>query len=206
MNGLPNFERRALAAAALTLAIAAFAARPAAAQAEPTRHHLGIGFGYAKFVSDDLDDSGFEDSGLGMFAYRYSVSPNVDVVLDSRGTVSSQDGTFDLLGTPVYTDIHYGTAWFGPGVRYNFKPAGTRPYVQGNVYVASEGINLHAFGLDISDSETGIGFGLQAGIDIRLSKLLSLPVEMNFMSGKPENDLTCVGGNVGLTFNFGKMP
>ena len=197
--------RHGLTAAALTLALVAVATRPASAQAEPTRHHLGIGLGYAKFVSDDLDGSGFEDAGLGAFAYRYSVSPSVDVVFDSRTTISSQDGTFDLLGTPINTEIHYGTAWFGPGVRLNFKPAGTRPYAQGNVYVATEGVDVNAFDLDISQTDTNIGFGLQAGVDIRLSKLLSLPVEMNFMTAQPENDLTSVGGNIGITFNFGKM-
>jgi hypothetical protein len=187
------------------LALGLFAAPSRAEEAQPTRHHLGIGLGYQRFVSDDLDDSGFEEAGLGSFAYRYSVSPAFDVAFDTRGTISSQDGSIDIGGTDVDADVHYTTSWFGPGVRYNFKPAGTRPYVQANFYFVDEGTTFDAGDVDVSTSENGIGFGFQAGMDIRLSRLLSLPIEMNFLTGNPENDLTSAGFDVGLTFNFGGM-
>jgi hypothetical protein len=191
---------------ALIVTLLAAAALPIGAVAqEATRHHLGLGLGYQRFVSDDLDDSGFEEAGLGTFAYRYSVSPAFDVAFDTRGTVSSQDGSIDIGGTDFDADVNYMTSWFGPGVRYNFKPAGTRPYVQANFYFVDERTEFDAGDVEVSTSENGIGFGFQAGMDIRLSRLLSLPIEANFMTGDPENDLTSAGFGVGLTFNFGGM-
>jgi len=41
----------------------------------------------------------------------------------------------------------------------------------------------------------------------RLSRLLSLPLELSYMYGKPEDlDVSSLGMSVGLTFNFTPLP
>lgn len=97
------------------------------------------------------------------------------------------------------------TPYFGPGIRCSGKSPGTHPYLQANFYVVNEEIQLEQGGLKISNSDSGIGFGLAAGIDIRASRLLSIPVEGFFNYAEPNDVLRGAGGSVGLTFNFGEL-
>jgi hypothetical protein len=117
------------------------------------------------------------------------------VIASQDINVLGEDGTFT-----------HTTSYFGPGVRFAGATGGVRPFVQANVYFARETVRIE-FGNAGSDaSENGAGFGIAGGADIRLSRLLSLPIEANYLYAKPENDASSLGMLIGLTFNFGVMP
>lgn len=103
------------------------------------------------------------------------------------------------------TDLTLTTSYFGPGLRLVSPTEGLRPFVQGNFFVATEEINAEENNVKVSTSKTGVGFGISAGVDIRASNLLSVPIEANFMYGKPSDDISGLGLSAGLTFNFGGM-
>ena len=186
---------------ALCLAVISLVVAPSLARAEGQKHHLGFAIGYAKHLSDDLKDEAsgidFTDAGYGAIAYRLSVKPNLDVTLDLRGTTHSDNiAGIDFTGT---------TGFFGPGIRVIAPSGGMRPYVQANFFLANETIEAEQNGIKVSADENGAGFGISGGLDIRASHLLSVPIEVTYMYAKPEDDISCVGVNVGLTFNFGEM-
>jgi hypothetical protein len=171
-------------------------AGPARAQ---KRHHISLGFGYTKLLSSDLKDSGigidFTNAAEAMLAYRYSFTPSLDVTIDSRATVS----TSDVAGVSLTLTNNY----VGPGIRWNAKPSSHRLFAQGNVYYVSEQADAEANGVKVSASESSGGFGLSAGLDFRLTQLLSLPVEAYYLYGKPSDDVSGVGGQVSIAWNFG---
>jgi hypothetical protein len=102
-------------------------------------------------------------------------------------------------------DITLSTSYFGPGIRLISASEGTRPYAQANFYLVSEDLELEYSGVTISGSESGVGFGLAAGVDIRASNLISIPLEAHYLYAKPADDVSGIGLSVGLTFNFGMM-
>jgi hypothetical protein len=191
--------RRALTLCALGFVVAV--ASPAAADTNP--HAITFGLGYHSFVSDDFEDSGYEGAGMGNLSYAYTVNPAVDVTFDMRMTFASQDETIDLGGTVYEVDTDYSTKWFGPGVRYNFGNRGAQPFMQANLYFVTESLSARVDDIEASDSESGVGLGLQGGVDVPVSRNVSLPLQMNFLTSSPANDLTSVGFQAGVTFHFG---
>jgi len=176
-------------------------ALPAGSASAETRHHITIGLGYTKLVSDDVKDSAtgvdFSDAANGVLAYRYSLNPTLDLTVDSRGTASSQS----VLGV----DLWLLNSFFGPGVRWNPAIGGGRLYVQGSFFLSNEEVELEQGGTTISSSESGTGFGVFGGVDIPLSSLLSMPLEVNYIYSKPADDVSGVGFTIGLAFNWGQM-
>jgi hypothetical protein len=57
----------------------------------------------------------------------------------------------------------------------------------------------------VTSHDDSAGFGISGGVDIRGGNLLSIPIEVNYMYGKPSDDVSGIGVNVGLTFNFGML-
>jgi opacity protein-like surface antigen len=167
-----------------------------------TRHHITIGLGYTKLPSSDLKDDAlgmdFSNAANGVLAYRYTLNPAIDLTLDSRGTASSET----LNGA----DLWLLNSFFGPGVRWHPMTGTSRLYLQGNFFLVSEQIDIEQNGVTVSSSESGTGFGLAGGVDIPLSRLLSLPLEANYTYGKPADDVSGFGLTIGLAFNFGVMP
>ena len=191
--------RRALTLCALGLVVAV--ASPAAA--DTNQHAITFGLGYHSFVSDDFEDSGYESAALGNLSYAYTVNPAVDVTFDMRMTFASQDETIDMGGTVYEIDTDYSTKWFGPGVRYNFSNQGAQPFMQANLYFVTESLSASVDDVSASDSESGVGLGLAGGVDVPVSRNVSLPLQMNFLTSSPANDLTSVGFQAGVTFHFG---
>lgn len=186
---------------AAALALFILSAFPGSGRAENRKHHLGFALGYEKHLSDDLKDESigidFTDAGYGAIAYRLSVLQNLDVTLDARGTTHS-----DNIGG---VDLTLSTGFFGPGLRLISPNEGLRPYVQANFFFVSESVEAEEGGVKVSSDESGAGFGISAGVDIHASNLLSVPIEANYMYGKPADDISGIGANVGLTFNFGQL-
>jgi len=180
------------------VALLCFFARPTAAQ--NNRHHIGLVLGYAKLVDGDVKPLGydFSNSGHSALTYRYSFSQNVDLAVEGRGTFSSQD----VSGS----DLHLINSYFGPGVRIIAPQNNLKLFLQGNLYFVSENVETVSGNTTTTVTEDGIGFGVNGGIDIRLSRLLSLPIEVNYLYAKPSDNVSGFGISAGLTFNFGMMP
>ena len=197
MSSVPRFTRFSLVVSAC-IAWLVLGSGLASAQ---TRHHITIGLGYSKLTSNDIKDDAFgidfSNAGNGVFAYRYTLNPTIDLTVDTRGTAStdSQQGV----------DLWLLNSFFGPGVRWNPAVGGARLYLQGNFFFSNEEVEIQQGGATLSASEGGTGFGLFGGVDIPLSNLLSMPLEVNYIYAKPADDVSGVGVTIGLTFNFGQM-
>lgn len=189
----------ALFAGAAVFLLCLSAPRPAAAQ--NMKHHITLALGYQKYLGENLKDDAsgldFTNAGTAALDYRFSLKPSLDLTLDLVAA-ASQD---KLAGV----DLTLTTSYFGPGIRFNGKGEGTRPFVQANVFLVDEEAEAERNGIKISSSESGIGFGLSAGVDIRASRLLSVPIQAAFNYGEPADVLRGIGASVGLTFNFGEL-
>jgi hypothetical protein len=187
----------AIAAAAMVLT----GTIPGPVAAANKKHHIGFALGYERLLSDDLKDESigvdFRNSGYGALQYRLSVKRNIDLTLDARATTHTNDATG--------VDLTLTNSYWGPGIRVISPNEGMRPYVQANFLFVQEEITAESGGVEVSDHENGAGFGICGGIDIHASDLLSIPIEANFMYGKPADDISGIGINVGLTFNFGTL-
>jgi hypothetical protein len=178
--------------------LVAVLALPKNAKAELKRNHITIGVGYQGYFSDDLKGGGldFSNSELGTLAYRLTLSPKFDLTFDAIGTTSTE--------TDAGSDITVNVGFFGPGVRYIAPHEGVRPYVQANIFIVGEDFSVQSGNTTYnSNTESSAGFGASAGVDIRASNLLSIPVQAQYLYGKPADNLSSLGFLVGLTFNFG---
>jgi hypothetical protein len=175
------------------------------AEAANKRHHLALALGYEKLLSDDMKDESagidFTDSGYGAFAYRFSLKSNLDLTMDFRGVKHKVDHTENIFGF----DITLTNTYWGPGLRFISPNEGMRPYVQANFLLVRELVETESGGVTVSGHDNGAGFGVCGGVDIRAGNLLSVPIEVNYMYGKPNDDISGVGINAGLTFNFGEL-
>jgi hypothetical protein len=57
----------------------------------------------------------------------------------------------------------------------------------------------------VTAHDNAAGFGICGGVDIRAGDLISIPIEANYMYGKPADDVSGIGINAGITFNFGEL-
>lgn len=191
----------------LALAAAFVLALPGAASAENRKHHISLNFGYQKFLSDDLKptvDLGggptqldFTNAGVATLAYRFSLRPNLDLTLDARAAAS-----MDEVGG---IDVTLSNSYFGPGIRLVGQGEGARPFVQASFFLVSEEVEFEYQDVTVSADDSGIGFGVFAGVDIRASNLISIPIQGEFVYAKPEDDVSGIGATIGITFNFGQL-
>lgn len=199
MRGFELGSWRWMSTAAFGLII--LLAWPGSARAENHKHHLGFALGYEKHLSDDLKEESlgidYTKAGYGAIAYRFSVASNLDITLDARGTTHS-----DNIGG---VDLTMSTGFFGPGLRLISPNEGLRPYMQANFFLVSESLEAEVGNTKTTTDESGSGFGISGGVDIRAGNLLSIPIEVNYMYGKPADDISGIGANIGLTFNFGTL-
>lgn len=194
-----------------TLALATvIASAPAAAQPCPSdvnpeqelrAHHIGIKMGLLNPSTDvvRLGDPNLAVEGntfMWVFNYRYSLSAFVDL----SGDIRSWGGPWT---TPDSQHFRLGVYSMGPGVRlYGLKRTMDRrimPYLQGNIYFVQEELTVSERRID-----NGIGFGLSGGVDLRVSRLVSIPIEATYVgtSGDDAADLSGFGLSVGVSFSF----
>lgn len=199
MNSPRTIPGRMLQNAALLILVGLVVASPA--HAANKKHHIGFAIGYEKLLSNDVKDDAtgidFSDAGYGAFQYRFSVQRNLDLTFDVRGAQSTDSGGG--------VDFTLTNSYWGPGIRLISPKEGTRPYVQANFLFVREEAEAKSGGVTVTGHDTGAGFGISGGVDIRAGNLLSIPIEANYMYGKPADDISGVGVNVGLTFNFGEL-
>ncbi len=172
---------------------------------ELRRHHIGMQVGIFNPSTDvielgnlDLDIEGNRFVGaLNIPNYRYSLNPHIDLALDiSRHWIGR-------WSTPTSGEVKLAAGYIGPSIRVNGlnRTKGKRviPYLQGNIYYVHE---------QLTTSETriehGVGFGLHGGVDLYISRLISIPIEATYVGtvGNDIDDLSGFGLFVGVTFNF----
>jgi hypothetical protein len=168
------------------------------------RHHISLGFlGYFKSTSGDFKLPGFDLSqGTGQYLnYRYSFDKNVDLAVDIRAWTSDEEVN-GLKGEVTAGGV-------GIGLRYNPGNIGERlfPYLQANVYSVTEEYKLSYVGLSITgnNEDPEVGFGVNGGFEIKLGKLISIPIEANYLYGKPLDDISGYGFTGGISFNWGDV-
>jgi hypothetical protein len=197
---VPHFVRRRWLSE--ILAIILVLSTPAPANALLMKNHLTISGGFQSLLSNNLQDKRLavdsNPSGSGSFAYRFSLSRWLDLTLDACVTTLTQ--------SDAGTDLTLTGSYYGPGIRFIAPREGARPFVQANFLIVQENIHTQTGNVTVTTtSGTATGFGLSAGLDIRASNLISFPIEVDYMYGKPADDMSSVGLDVGLTFNFGKL-
>ena len=136
---------------------------------------------------------------LESFNFRYSLTPVVSLVIDFR-TWLLGGGTIDLPA------VDLGSSFFGIGIRVNGKYKRVKPFLQVSTYLVTENVDFES---GISEngnifSEDGIGIGLSTGLDIKVSELISIPVEIIYIGtdGDDIDNLSGYGLSAGVSFNF----
>ena len=181
------------------------AAQPPAGDVIPEHelrtHHIGFQMGLLNPSTEivGLGNPGLDVEGnrfLAVLNYRYSLNSFVDLTGDLR----SWGGPWT---TPASQHVKLGVYLVGPGMRlYGLNRTTDRrvmPYLQGNIYhveeelVTSERLAGH-----------GIGFGLSGGVDLNMSRLISIPIEATYIgtSGDDIDDLSGFGFSLGVNFSF----
>ncbi len=183
------------------------------ARAESKAHHITVGAGYFSLLSDDLrfsatgpigQDLGTADltsGGLAAIRYRYSLTRLLGLTFEGRATTKSGDIPFAVHDE---YDMTVRTYWFGPGIQISPALRQFRPYGQASLLLVTESLRTEHAGRSGTESDTSVGFGVCAGMDIRVSDLLSVPLELGYAYGKPAADVSGIGASAGLTFNFGQ--
>jgi len=171
-------------------------ARVAPLTKPPTpKGHLTIAVGYEKLTNSELEGDTYnpDQSNTTYFsiAYRHSLSRTLDWTIDLRYTVA--DGSFHKLGGTW--DWYMDTMHLGPGLRYTLSGGWLRPYGQANLFLAGAGGDQPT-----TFSEAGgVGVGFAAGVDMRLSRTFSIPVEFVY---SPIEFVSGYGVNSGLTWSW----
>lgn len=169
------------------------------------RHHVSLGLlGYFKAGSGDfeLPAYGFDGSvgQSGFLNYRYTFHRNLDIVADVRGWISEATVNATTITTTV--------AGFGAGVRYTAGGLGgiVFPYVQASVLSIGETVSGSAGSFTITaSSDQGLGAAVAGGAELRLGRLVSIPVEAMYLFGKPADDVSGFGVTAGVSFNWGRI-
>ena len=168
---------------------------------ELRKHHVSVQIGLFNPSTEviELGNLGFRlerSDGMTILRYRYSLNPQIDLVAEGRywtgrgPTATSGDGK--VAG-----------GFLGPGVRVHpSKGTGRRvvPYLQGNLYYVQEMLGEPK----VLYKNGGFGFGLSGGVDLELTRLISVPIEATYVgnTGGGLDDLSGFGVSVGVGFNF----
>ena len=174
-------------------------------QADPSRvelrrHHVGAQIGPFNPSTDaiglaNLDLSIDGTALLGILSYRYSLNPFVDLDFELRHWI----GRWPRSGSDR---VKVAAGFIGPGIRiYGAdRTSGTRvfPYIQANIYYAQEQVSrLETL------SEHGVGFGLSGGVDLAISRRISIPIEATHVRSRGIlDDLSGFGVSVGVNVSF----
>ena len=167
------------------------------------RYHIGyqVDFNY-EVLSDNFAfdfngshlDFDLTNALLETYNFRYSLTPVVSLVIDFR-TWNAGDG-----------NIVVRSNFFGIGIRVNGKYKRVKPFLQVSTYLVTENVDFES---GISEngnifSEDGIGIGLSTGLDIKVSELISIPVEIIYIGtdGDDIDNLSGYGLSAGVSFNF----
>ena len=159
------------------------------------RHHISFGpFGYFKSTAN-VFNSDFDHGTAQFLNYRYSFDEHTDLALDIHAWGQEKE----YFGEKVTLTC----GGLGLGFRYTMPPVSETFffYLQGNFYDAVEGIEAGSE----SASWDGMGLGINGGFEMRLGRLISVPVEAFYLIAQPEDDISGYGFSAGVSFNWGKL-
>lgn len=174
-------------------------AHPTGPRGDLRRHHVGLQLGLFNPSTDaiGLGNMGLvldRSDGQTIVRYRYSVNPRVDLVAELRYWVGR-----GLTARSEAAKVSGG--FLGPGLRirpWNGQRRRAVPYLQGNLYYASEMLGEPEIRV-----AHGIGFGLGGGVDIMVTRRISIPVEAAYVaSSGVVDDLSGVGVSAGVSVSF----
>ena len=162
------------------------------ARAEWKRNHIEFSIGSARMLGNDFGNIGggldFRNTEHAVLAYRYSLNPTWDFSLSAHATARTRNS------------IKLSNGYFGPGARCNLRSGKTTIFLQGNAYLVGERLEF----VGLTETNTGSGFGADAGCDFEVGRLVSIPLEVSYMYSKPSDNISALAVSVGVTFNFGK--
>lgn len=176
------------------------------AEVQWKKYHIGIQGGYFKAVSEDLksDVTDLTNAGFGSFNFRYSLKSSIDLVLDAKSWFSGDSGDINFGGIYFETfELETRNLFLGFGVRGSITHLIVKPFIQGNIYFV-KGV-VRGFG---KEDYTDIGFGMSGGVEVKITKLISVPLEVTFLTASSgegklkKGDLSGVGISTGVNFNF----
>jgi hypothetical protein len=175
---------RTLRHAGVVLALlAAATVTPAVAQHAQTRQGFffsgGLGWGSFGLGCDGCVDLGRTGGASGYLKAGGTLSPNVLLGVETNGWYKSEDGASITLGNLVAAAYFY-------------------PMVESGLFLKG-GVGLSTLSADTgfeSNSDTGLGFTLGAGYDLRIGGNTSLTPVLNYFRGNFD------GGN-GNVFQMG---
>jgi hypothetical protein len=159
----------------------------------PVGYAVALSPEYFRIPAWDIDCS----KGTSFFLnYRQTRTPNVDLVFDLHGWRSSSSSQ----GLEVALSV----AAIGFGARYtdNQLSPSIHPYVQATVARVIEWARVSGGGQSFSDNVGSFGFCVDVGAELRLSRLISIPVEVEYLYGKPGDDVSSVGVAAGISLNW----
>ena len=179
------------------------------AQRALRRHHVSIQLEVVNPLTDVIELGGFDigverNIGLAVITYRYSLTPFIDLNVDLR--YWSGRWPTDSAG-----EVKVDGGFVGPGIRVHAldRTKGGRliPYLQGNVYLAAETVSYLVEGrANVSErlADYGVGLGLSGGVDVIVSRLVSVPIEATFFGtvGDEIDNLSAFGLSVGVSISF----
>ena len=203
MTNVSNPFATLAALSALALVPESPVAAETAADRGPCRHHITLGIGRAERITG----SGMpQHNSLGQVGYRHSITRHLDVGLDYRRVRDSRR-------VPAYPDpgepqreYYHRMAFWGGGVRLGTNTRTIRPFAQANVYWARESEYRQVHGPDVLSKDQAIGYGMMGGMEIRLTRVTTIPLEVSYLNGGSGTDVQTRGVQVGVTFSFGATP
>lgn len=175
------------------------------------QHFVTITGGYARFLGDvrpgystptGTDQSAstranFSDAAEFGARYRYAIRRGTEVFGEfDRIKISGTDTIVGVNGTYVLHLAHRSDSW-GAGVRTSDLEGRIRPFFQAGLVLAREWSGDEA---SLQLLGTNLGFGAATGMDIGISRSLSVPVELAFRFAAPLDEVTTLGLRTGLTW------
>jgi hypothetical protein len=149
------------------LAVLTVGSATVAAAQEKQGFFFGVGLGYGSLGVSDCDGCDREGGLSGHLRLGGALSPQLLIGVETTGWYKDEDGGSVTTGTLT------GNAYFYPSAKGGF-------FAKGGIGLGSLGVSFDGGG---SDSETGFGWQVGAGYDIRVgTKTAITPTVTYFMS------------------------
>ena len=164
-------------------------------EVKPRKFHIGLqGGGFTAQIAGE-DDEYSESGGFTVLNFRYALNHRFDFVIDGRFWVTNLDE-----GDSV---TRLARSSVGPGIRAVFELNDyLKWFIQGTLYWVREREEYD----DGSHFAQGLaGAGVNSGVEIRTSDLISIPIGVTFLGVGEDDDsekFSGVGVSGGLSFNF----
>ena len=184
------------------------------ALAEPASalHFVTVTGGYARYMDEErhgytsVFDGGLAGSNranlsdaaeLGL-RYRYAVRPGTEVFAEfDRIEVSGTETLVDLAGSSEWHPVRRTDSW-GIGCRASDIDGRLQPFFQAGLVFSRQWSGLEG---SLNHDGNNLGFGATAGVDIGVTRSLSIPIELAFRFATPLEEVATLGLRSGLTWS-----